>query len=72
MSKKLKGVLIILSVGIASFLFMYFAIAYRPPVQKTAGYLYDVRDSIMQAAVWKVIKNDSNISVPPKEMLMAK
>ncbi len=65
MSKKPKGILIILSVGIASFLFMYFAIAYRPPVQKTAGYLYDVSDSIMQAAVWKVIKNDSNISVPP-------
>lgn len=65
MSKGLKIILILGLAGLGWFVFMFFFIAYRPPKQKTAGYLYEVNDATMQAAVWRVIKSDTNMSVPP-------
>lgn len=65
MSKTLKAIIAVALVGLGYLVFLYFAIAYRKPVQKTAGYLYEVNDQTMQAAVWKVIKSDTGIVVPP-------
>jgi hypothetical protein len=65
MSKGFKALIAILLVGTGYLIFLYFAIAYRLPVNKTTSYQYDVTDAVLHRAVMTVIGHDSTVYVPP-------